>query len=118
MRTNARNRYLIAPLMATGLFLYFASRATTLEWVRLGPTDTAPVSTLVIAPSFTKQSIKLAHLYKARTNWDIALIHADALKYLAEQWNAMEPDKPFPINLLNRTEVIDRERVEFLISLA
>ena len=79
---------------------------------------TQPLAFMVIASSFTPQSIKLAHRYKARTNWDIALIQADALKYLAEQWNAMEPEKPFPINLLNRTEIIDRERVEFLISLA
>jgi hypothetical protein len=77
-----------------------------------------PLAFLVIGPSFTSQSVKLAHLYKARTNWDVALIQADALKYLADQWAAMEPEKSFPIALLNRTEIIDRERVEFLISLA
>jgi hypothetical protein len=31
---------------------------------------------------------------------------------------ATEPNKPFPIRLLNRTEVIDKERAEFLLSLA
>ena len=64
------------------------------------------------------QSIKLAHRYKARTNWDVALIDASALKHLADQWKTIEPEKPFPIRLLNRTEVIDKERVEFLLSLA
>jgi hypothetical protein len=77
-----------------------------------------PLAFLVIAPSFTPQSIKLAHQYKARTNWDIALVEAAALKYLADQWNATEPDKPFPVRLLNRTELIDKDKVEFLLSLA
>lgn len=77
-----------------------------------------PLALLVIGPSFTKQSLKLAHQYKARTNWDVALIQADALKHLADQWNAAEPDKAFPIELFNRTEVIDKDRAEFLLSLA
>ena len=76
-----------------------------------------PLAFLVIGPSFTPQSIKTAHKYSARTNWDIALVRADALKYLAEQWSQMQPKKPFPIRLLNETRVIDRERVEFLLSL-
>ncbi|MCI0641370.1 MAG: hypothetical protein L0Y58_15770 [Verrucomicrobia subdivision 3 bacterium] len=77
-----------------------------------------PLSFLVIGPSFTPQSIKLAHQYKARTNWDMALVTAEGLKHLAERWVAQEPEKPFPIRLLNRTEVIDKERAEFLLSLA
>lgn len=77
-----------------------------------------PLSFLVIGPSFTPQSIKLAHQYKARTNWDIALVTAEGLKHLAERWVAQEPEKPFPIRLLSRTEVIDKERAEFLLSLA
>lgn len=76
-----------------------------------------PLAFLVIGPSFTSQSIKLAHVYKARTNCDIALITAEALKELAEQWQATEGNKSFPINLLNRTELIDIDRVPFLISL-
>ena len=31
---------------------------------------------------------------------------------------AQEPNKPFPIRLLSRIEVIDKERAEFLLSLA
>lgn len=77
-----------------------------------------PLAFLVVGPSFTKPSLKLAYQYKARTNWDIALVRTDALKYLAEQWSTTEPNKPFPIRLFNRTELIDRERVEFLHSLA
>jgi hypothetical protein len=77
-----------------------------------------PLSFLVIAPTFTPQSIKLAHQYKARTNWDIALVTAEGLKHLAERWTAQEPDKPFPVRLLSRTELIDKERAEFLLSLA
>ncbi len=73
---------------------------------------------LVIGPSFTAQSIKLAHQYKARTNCDVALVTAEALKELAEQWETTEPDKPFPVRLFNRTEMIDKERVAFLLSLA
>lgn len=45
-------------------------------------------------------------------------MQADALKHLAERWAAVSPGKPFPIRLLNRTEVIDMERAEFLLSLA
>jgi hypothetical protein len=77
-----------------------------------------PLAFLVIGPSFTPQSIKLAHQYKARTNWDVALVTAEGLKHLADRWVATEPNKPFPIRLLNRTEVIDKERAEFLLSLA
>jgi hypothetical protein len=77
-----------------------------------------PLSFLVIGPSFTPNSLNLAYQYKARTNWDIALITAEGLKYLAERWSAMAPAKPFPVRLLNRTEIIDKERAEFLISLA
>jgi hypothetical protein len=77
-----------------------------------------PLAFLVIGPSFTSQSIKLAHQYKARTNWDIALVTAEGLKHLAERWVATQPHKPFPVRLLNRTEVIDKERAEFLLSLA
>jgi hypothetical protein len=77
-----------------------------------------PLAFLVVGPAFTPQSIKLAHQYKARTNWDIALITAEGLKHLADRWVAAEPDKPFPVRLLNRTEVIDKGRAEFLLSLA
>lgn len=77
-----------------------------------------PLAFLVIGPSFTPQSIKLAHQYKARTNWDVAMVTAEGLKHLADRWVAAEPNKPFPIRLLNRTDVIDKERAEFLLSLA
>jgi hypothetical protein len=77
-----------------------------------------PLSFLVIGPSFTQHSIKLADQDKARTNWDVALVTAEGLKHLAERWTAQEPNKPFPIRLLSRTEVIDKERAEFLLSLA
>jgi hypothetical protein len=77
-----------------------------------------PLAFLVIAPSFTPQSIKLAHQYKARTNWDVALVTAEALKHLAEQWSTASPGKPFPVRLFNRTDLIDKERADFLLSLA
>ena len=77
-----------------------------------------PIAFLVIGPSFTAQSFNLAHQYKARTNWDIALVEADALRFLADQWSATEAEKPFPVRLFNRTEIIDREKIEFLLSLA
>ena len=77
-----------------------------------------PLAFLVIGPAFTPQSIKLAHQYKARTNWDVALVTAEGLKHLADRWAATEPNKPFPVRLFNRTEVIDKERAEFLLSLA
>lgn len=77
-----------------------------------------PLAMLVIGPGFTLQSVKLAHQYKARTNWDIALVTADALKYVAEHWAATDTEQPFPIGLFNRTELIDIDRAEFLISLA
>jgi hypothetical protein len=32
--------------------------------------------------------------------------------------SAAERDKPFPVRLLNRTDLIDRDRTEFLLSLA
>ena len=77
-----------------------------------------PLAFLVIGPSFTPQSIKLAHQYKARTNWDVALVTAEGLKHLADRWAAAEREKPFPIRLLNRTELFDKDRAEFLLSLA
>ena len=43
---------------------------------------------------------------------------AEGLKHLADRWLAAEPTKPFPVRLFNRTEVIDKERAEFLLSLA
>ncbi|MDC0274081.1 hypothetical protein OAK91_05050 [Planctomycetaceae bacterium] len=77
-----------------------------------------PLAFLVIAPSFTAGSMKLAHQYKARTNWDVALIQADAMKLIAERWFDTGTEQPFPIGLFNRTELIDRDRAEFLLSLA
>ena len=78
-----------------------------------------PLAFLVIAPGFTPQSIKLAIQYKSKTNWDIALITAEGLKHLAERWHAIEPEKPFPVRLLNQTAVVlDKERAEYLLSLA
>jgi len=77
-----------------------------------------PLAFLVIGPSFTPQSLKLAHQYKARTNWDVALVTASALKHLADRWIALEPNKPFPVRLFNRTELIDVEKAELLLSLA
>ena len=81
-------------------------------------TGKQPLAFLVIGPSFTPQSLVLAYQYKARTNWDVALVTAEGLKHLAERWAAAEPDKPFPVRLSNRTEVIDKDRAEFLLSLA
>jgi hypothetical protein len=77
-----------------------------------------PLGFLVIGPAFTPQSLILANKYKARTGWDVALVTAVGLKHLAERWAAQTPDKPFPVRLLSRTEVIDKERAEFLLSLA
>jgi len=48
----------------------------------------------------------------------IALVGAAGLKQLADRWAALAPDKPFPARLLNRTEVINTDRAEFLLSLA
>ncbi len=62
--------------------------------------------------------MRLAHQYKARTNWDVALVTADGLKHLADRWAASGGGKPFPVRLLNRTEVVDKDRAEFLLSLA
>lgn len=76
-----------------------------------------PLGFLVIGPAFTPQSLKLANQYKARTNWDVALVTAEGLRHLADRWVAAEPEKAFPVRLLNRTEVIDKDRAEFLLSL-
>ncbi|MEO2013326.1 MAG: hypothetical protein ABGZ53_03045 [Fuerstiella sp.] len=77
-----------------------------------------PLAFIVVGPSFSANSIKIAHQYKAKTNWDIALVHADALKHIAEHWAAQETEQTFPIGLFNRTELIDLKLAEFLISLA
>lgn len=76
-----------------------------------------PLGFLVIATSYTPNSLKLAYQYKAKTNWDISLITAEGLKHLAERWAAMEPEKPFPVRLLNTTGVIDKDRAEVILSL-
>ena len=67
---------------------------------------------------FTAQSLILANKYKARTNWDTALVTPAGLTHLADRRSAIEHEKPFPIQLLIRTEEIDKERVEFLPRLA
>src|SRR4029079_19837911 len=81
-------------------------------------TGKQPIGFLVVGPGFTPQSVRLANQYKARTNWDVALVTAAGLEHLAHRWAASAPAKPFPIRLLNRTEVSDKERAEFLRSLA
>ena len=63
-------------------------------------------------------SLNLAHKYKAKSNCDIALIEAAALKHLSEQWSTLQADKEFPITLMNKTELIDVERADFFLSLA
>jgi hypothetical protein len=78
----------------------------------------SPLAFLVIGPAFTPQSLKLAFQYKSKTNWDIALVTAEGLKHLAERWAALEPEKPFPVRLFNQTAIIDKERAEYLLSLA
>ena len=40
-----------------------------------GGRDGSRSAFLVIGPSFTPQSMRLANQYKARTNWDVALVH-------------------------------------------
>jgi hypothetical protein len=77
-----------------------------------------PIGFLVIGPAFTPQSINLAYKYKAQTNWDMTLISAEGLRYLADRWAASGTGKPFPVRLLNCTAVIDKERAEVLLSLA
>ena len=77
-----------------------------------------PLAFFVIGPAFSTQSLKLCHQYKAQTNWDVALITAEALKHLAELWSSSSPGKRFPIKLLNRTLLIDKEKAEYLHSLA
>ena len=77
-----------------------------------------PLAFLVIGPAFSPHSLKLCHQYKARTNWDIALVTAEGLKRLAELWSSSSPGKRFPIRLLNRTDLIDKEKAEYLHSLA
>lgn len=81
-------------------------------------TGKQPIGFLVIAPAFTPHSIRLAHQYKARTNWDVALVTAEGLRHLADRWATTGGGKPFPVRLLNKTEVIDKDRAEFLLSLA
>lgn len=77
-----------------------------------------PIVFMVIAPGFTPHSRKLAMQYKARTNWDVVLVTAEALKYVADSWSTSETSKPFPAGLFNRTDVIDRDKAELLLSLA
>ncbi len=77
-----------------------------------------PIAFMVIAPGFTPNSRKLAMQYKARTNWDVALVTAEALKYVADSWSTSETSRPFPAGLFNRTDVIDRDKAELLLSLA
>ena len=91
---------------------------STVTSARSGTSASNRLAFIVIGPSFTPQSIKLAHQYKARTNWDISLVQADGLKHLADRWFSIGNGQPFPIRLLNRTEVIDKERAEYILSLA
>ncbi len=72
---------------------------------------------LVIGPRFTKRSSLVARKYKMATNWDIPLITASALKHIAEKWHDAKPTRPFPIGLLNLTEIVDEDRADELLSL-
>lgn len=73
---------------------------------------------IVIAPSFTPHSLKLAKMYKAKTNCDILLLEADALKYIADSWSEGDHGKPFPVILFNDTTIIDQASAEVILSLA
>jgi hypothetical protein len=62
--------------------------------------------------------INLACRYKARTTRDVAQVTAEGLKHLAGRWPATEAIKPLPMRLLDRTAPINKERPEFVLSLA
>ncbi len=72
---------------------------------------------LVIGPRFTKKSSSVARKYKMATSWDVPLITASALKRIAEKWHDANPDHPFPIGLLNLTDIVDDDRADELLSL-
>lgn len=76
-----------------------------------------PIGFLVIGPAFTPQSIPLALKYKAMTGWDVALLTADGLKYLAERWALAQPGKPFPVRFLCHAGLIDRDRADVILSM-
>jgi len=72
---------------------------------------------LVIGPGFTKKSAVDAKKYKMATNWDVPLVTASALKRMAEKWHEAKPDDPFPLGLLNLTEIVDDNKADELLSL-
>jgi len=72
---------------------------------------------LVIAPRFTANSLRIARKYKMATNWDVPLVTARALKRMAEKWHNAKPNQPFPVGLLNLTDMIDDDRADELLSL-
>jgi len=72
---------------------------------------------LVVGPRFTAKSLTAARKYKMATNWDVPLITASALKRIAEKWHGAKPGQPFPLGLLNLTEIIDDGRADELLSL-
>jgi len=72
---------------------------------------------LVIGPRFTANSLRVARKYKMATNWDVPLATARALKRMADKWHNAKPNQPFPVGLLNLTDMIDDDRADELLSL-
>ena len=72
---------------------------------------------LVIGPRFTPKSLTVARKYKMATNWDVPLVTASALKRMGEKWHGAKAEQPFPLGLLNLTDMIDDDRADELLSL-
>ena len=68
---------------------------------------------MVIAPSFTENSLKECVKYSLSSDTQILLITADELKDVAEQWHKTHPDESFNLGFFKQSGRFDRTRLLF-----
>lgn len=66
---------------------------------------------MVIAPSFTENSMKECVKYSLSSDTQILLITADELKEIAEQWHKSHPEESFNLGFFKQNGRFDKSRV-------
>lgn len=65
---------------------------------------------MVVVPEVSDEAIKAAARLKAESgsDTDVSIITAEDLRWVAEQWAARKPQKPFNLEVFNMTGILDR----------
>lgn len=67
----------------------------------------------VIAPDFTKESVKIAMEYQLLNDTIITLIKASDLKQLAKKWDKFKNGEPFPLGYFKQPGLFKLENISF-----